>query len=97
MRFADALAELNARQPEHMPQPDLARIGALAELLNDPQRTYPTVHVTGTNGKTTTARLVAALACAHGLPTGLFTSPHLSSVTERFSVCGEQIGDAGFT
>lgn len=96
MRFADALAELNARQPEHMPEPDLDRIQALAELLDHPQRTYPTIHVTGTNGKTTTARLVTALACAHGLPTGLFTSPHLSSVTERFVVCGELMGEDEF-
>ena len=96
MRFAEALADLHARQPEHMPEPDLARIRALAELLNDPQRTYPTVHVAGTNGKTTTARLVTALACEHGLPTGLFTSPHLSSVTERFRVCGEQMTDEEF-
>ena len=91
MRFADALAELDSRQPEHMPEPDLERISALAELLDDPQRTYPTIHVTGTNGKTTTARLAAALACEHGLSTGLFTSPHLNSVIERFVVCGERM------
>lgn len=91
MRFADALAELDGRQPEHLPEPDLERIRALAELLDHPERTYPTIHVTGTNGKTTTARLASALACAHGLTTGLFTSPHLSSVTERLQVCGEPI------
>src|SRR3970040_2263777 len=96
MRFADALAELDSRQPEHMPEPDLERISALAELLDDPQRTYPTIHVTGTNGKTTTARLAAALACEHGLSTGLFTSPHLESVTERFMVCGGPIGEIQF-
>ncbi len=88
MRFADALAALAGRVPEHMPRPDLDRIRALAELLDDPQATFPTIHVTGTNGKTTTARLAAALACEHGLPTGLFTSPHLTSVTERLAVCG---------
>ncbi|MGQ0670630.1 MAG: dihydrofolate synthase, partial [Actinomycetota bacterium] len=87
MRFEEALAELDARQPERM-VPDLSRITALAELLDDPQLTYPTIHVTGTNGKTTTVRIVGALACAHGLPAGLFTSPHLLSVTERLSVCG---------
>jgi len=88
MRFADALADLDARQPEHMPEPDLSRIRALTDLLDDPQLTYPTIHVTGTNGKTTTARLAGALACEHGLTTGTFTSPHLASVTERFDVCG---------
>ncbi|MEW6058733.1 MAG: folylpolyglutamate synthase/dihydrofolate synthase family protein [Actinomycetota bacterium] len=94
-RFEKALAELDARIPERM-VPDLSRIAALSELLNDPQLTYPTIHVTGTNGKTTTARLVSALACAHGLTTGLFTSPHLLSVTERIAVCDEPIPDEEF-
>jgi dihydrofolate synthase / folylpolyglutamate synthase len=96
VRFADALAELDARQPEHMPEPDLERIRALAELLDSPQQTYPTVHVTGTNGKTTAARLCARLACAHGIITGLYTSPHLRSVTERLQLCGEAISQAEF-
>jgi dihydrofolate synthase/folylpolyglutamate synthase len=94
VRLADALAELDARQPEHMPKPDLDRVSALAELLDSPQLTYPTVHVTGTNGKTTTARLIADVACAHGIVTGLFTSPHLRSVTERLQLCGESIGES---
>lgn len=96
MRFSEALTELDARQPEHMPKPDLERIRALAELMDRPQLTYPTVHVTGTNGKTTAARLVARLACAHGLTTGLFTSPHLRSVTERLELCGAPIAEAEF-
>lgn len=96
MGFAEALAELDSRQPEDMPEPDLDRIRAIADLLDHPQLTYPTVHVTGTNGKTTTARIVSRLACAHGLTTGLFTSPHLSSVTERLEVCGEAIGQEEF-
>lgn len=96
MRFGEALAELDARQPEHMPKPDLERIRALAALLDDPQLRYPTVHVTGTNGKTTVARMTEAIACAHGLTTGLFTSPHLRSVTERLQVCGEPIAPEAF-
>jgi dihydrofolate synthase/folylpolyglutamate synthase len=96
VRFDEAVAELDARQPEHMPKPDLDRMRALAALLDDPELTYPTIHVTGTNGKTTTARIITAIACAHGLTTGLFTSPHLSSVGERFEICGEQIADATF-
>ncbi|HZD18423.1 MAG TPA: cyanophycin synthetase [Actinomycetota bacterium] len=96
MRFAQALDELDGRQPEDMPEPDLERIGALAELLDHPERTYPTIHVTGTNGKTTTARLISRLACAHGLTTGLFTSPHLDSVVERFEVCGRAMGEGEF-
>src|SRR4029453_17191327 len=90
------MAELQGRQPEHLPEPDLERIRALATLLADPQLTYPTIHVTGTNGKTTTARLAAAIACAHGLTTGLFTSPHLASVTERFEICGDPMAEEAF-
>ncbi len=95
MRFDEAITELEGRQPERM-VPDLARITALAELLGDPQLTYPTIHVTGTNGKTTTSRMIASLACAHGLPAGLYTSPHLLSVTERISVCFEDITEEEF-
>src|SRR5678815_705346 len=79
-----------------MPKPDLDRMRALAALLDDPQLTYPTIHVTGTNGKTTTARLIAAIACAQGLTTGQFTSPHLLSVVERLEICGEPIAKATF-
>jgi dihydrofolate synthase / folylpolyglutamate synthase len=95
VRYADAVADLERRQPERM-VPDLDRITALATLLGDPQRTYPTIHLTGTNGKTTTARIVSALACAHGLAAGLYTSPHLSSVTERLQLCGEPITQGEF-
>jgi dihydrofolate synthase / folylpolyglutamate synthase len=90
VRFEEALAELESRQPERM-VPDLSRITALAELLDDPELAYPTIHVTGTNGKTTTARIATALSCAQGLTTGLYTSPHLLSVTERLQVCGRPI------
>ena len=96
MRFADALAELEARQPEHMPEPDLGRMRALAELLDHPELTYPAIHVTGTNGKTTIARLCVRLACAHGISTGLFTSPHLLSVTERLQLCDDEISITEF-
>jgi dihydrofolate synthase/folylpolyglutamate synthase len=95
MRFEDALAELDSRQPQRM-IPDLSRITRLAELLGDPQLTYPSIHVTGTNGKTTTSRFIATLACEHGIPSGLYTSPHLESVTERLSDCGTPIPEAEF-
>jgi dihydrofolate synthase/folylpolyglutamate synthase len=87
MRYEDAVAARDARQPEHMPGPSLDRITALLALLDDPQLTYPTIHVTGTNGKSTAVRAVAAVACGHELPTGLYLSPHLLDVTERFRVC----------
>ncbi len=66
MRYEDALADLDARRETRM-IPDLSRIMRLATLLDDPQLAYPTIHVTGTNGKGTAAKVVAALACAHGL------------------------------
>ena len=56
--------------------PTLERIAALADLLGDPQRAYPVIHITGTNGKTSTARMIETLLRARGLRTGLFTSPH---------------------
>jgi dihydrofolate synthase/folylpolyglutamate synthase len=96
MRFDEAVARLERRQPEHQPEPSLDRIRAITELLDEPQRTYPTIHVTGTNGKTTIARAAAALGCAHGITTGLYTSPHLLRVTERLSVCGDDITEEEF-
>jgi dihydrofolate synthase/folylpolyglutamate synthase len=79
-----------------MPEPSLDRIRELAELLDHPELTYPSIHVTGTNGKTTTARLATAIACAHGLTSGTFISPHVISVNERISLCGEPITDEEF-
>jgi dihydrofolate synthase/folylpolyglutamate synthase len=76
--------------------PDLSRITALADLLDHPERTYPSIHVTGTNGKTTTARVATSLACAHGLSTGTYTSPHLEEVTERLALCGDPIDEEEF-
>jgi dihydrofolate synthase / folylpolyglutamate synthase len=96
MDFSAALRDLDTRQPESMPEPTLDRISQLVKLLDHPELTYPTIHITGTNGKTTTARLVTALACAHGLTTGTFISPHLESVTERLAICGRRISDDDF-
>jgi dihydrofolate synthase / folylpolyglutamate synthase len=95
MRFGDAVADLDGRQPGRM-VPDLDRIRALADLLDHPERTYPSVHVTGTNGKTTTARVIARILCAHGLSTGVYTSPHFASITERVSLCDDHIPEAEF-
>jgi dihydrofolate synthase/folylpolyglutamate synthase len=95
MNFPEALAELEGRRESRM-LPDLSRILALATLLSDPQLTYPSIHVSGTNGKGTAARVATELACAHGLTTGLYTSPHLLSVCERLSVCGVDITKGEF-
>jgi dihydrofolate synthase/folylpolyglutamate synthase len=96
MDFAEAVADLDGRQPESMPGPSLERIEQVVNLLDHPELTYPTIHVAGTNGKTTTSRMITSLACAHGFTTGLFTSPHLESITERLSICGRSITDEEF-
>jgi dihydrofolate synthase/folylpolyglutamate synthase len=95
MGFAEALADLEARQPERI-VPDLDRIRALTELLDHPERAYRTVHVAGTNGKTTTTRLVGRILCAHGLSSGVYTSPHLHSVRERLALCEDSISEQEF-
>jgi dihydrofolate synthase / folylpolyglutamate synthase len=79
-------AELNTRWPESKIEPSLTRIAALADLLGDPHRTYPVLHVAGTNGKTSVARMIDALLTRIGLRVGRFTSPHLQLVTERIAV-----------
>src|SRR5215467_60763 len=65
-------------------------------MLGDPQRSYPVIHITGTNGKSSTARMTQTLLRARGLRTGLFTSPHLVSMRERISVDGEPLGAERF-
>jgi dihydrofolate synthase / folylpolyglutamate synthase len=95
-RLRQAEREILARRPEHSIQPSLDRIAALTGLLGDPQRAYPVIHVTGTNGKTSTARMTETLLRARGLRTGLFTSPHLSSIRERITVDGEPLSAERF-
>jgi dihydrofolate synthase / folylpolyglutamate synthase len=93
---AEIVGELTSRWPEHRPAPSLGRIRALTELLGDPQRAYPVIHLTGTNGKGSTAAMIESLLRADGLRTGRFTSPHVMSVTERISIDGEPISDERF-
>ncbi|MBX6751266.1 MAG: bifunctional folylpolyglutamate synthase/dihydrofolate synthase [Micromonosporaceae bacterium] len=75
---------------------DLSRIEGLLDLLGSPQRAYPAIHITGTNGKTSTARMIDALLRAHGLRTGRYTSPHLQTVRERISIDGEPVSEEAF-
>ena len=82
---------LLARWPESRIAPSLERIAALVDILGSPQLTYPTIHVGGTNGKTTTSRMIDALLFAHGLRTGRFTSPHLETYLERIAINGQPI------
>ncbi|MUH44951.1 MAG: dihydrofolate synthase [Actinobacteria bacterium] len=84
------------RWPESKIEPSLGRIASVVELLGDPQRNYPVIHVTGTNGKTTTARVIESLLRQFGLRTGLFTSPHLLDARERICFDGQPISPARF-
>lgn len=86
--------EIFARAPEHKIEPSLDRIARVCELMGDPQRAYPVVHVAGTNGKTSTTRMVERLLREHGLRTGRFTSPHLVDLTERICLDGVPLNDA---
>jgi len=95
-RLREAEREILARRPEQTIVPSLERISALASLLGDPQRAYPVIHITGTNGKTTTARMTETLLRARGLRTGLFTSPQLSSMRERICIDGEPLSADDF-
>jgi dihydrofolate synthase / folylpolyglutamate synthase len=92
---ADAVySALLTRQGEQWVQPRVERTRRVLEFLDDPQRTYRVVHVTGTNGKTSTSRMIESLLRAMGLRTGLFTSPHLERFTERIMIDGEPVSDA---
>ncbi|HEV8653822.1 MAG TPA: folylpolyglutamate synthase/dihydrofolate synthase family protein [Actinomycetes bacterium] len=90
MEYQQAVEALYARVPGRM-GPSLERVEHLVGLLDHPERTAPAVHLTGTNGKTTTARMVAALLAAFGVGTGLYTSPHLQDVRERIALATRPI------
>ena len=85
--------ELLARVGEAAPQPRLEPTRRVTELLGDPQRSYPIIHVTGTNGKTSTSRIAESILRAYGLRTGLMTSPHLVRVNERIVIDGQPISN----
>ncbi|WP_181765793.1 bifunctional tetrahydrofolate synthase/dihydrofolate synthase [Streptomyces albidus (ex Kaewkla and Franco 2022)] len=89
-------AELATRWPETKLDPSVQRIAALMDVLGEPQRTYPSIHITGTNGKTSTARMIEALLSAFDLRTGRYTSPHVQSITERISVDGAPLSAERF-
>ncbi|MBT3153442.1 bifunctional folylpolyglutamate synthase/dihydrofolate synthase [Streptomyces sp. CHD11] len=84
-------AELATRWGETKLEPSVSRISALMDVLGEPQRSYPSIHITGTNGKTSTARMIEALLGAFELRTGRYTSPHVQSVTERISLDGAPV------
>lgn len=90
-RFEQIQAELLGRWPETRLEPSLDRIAALVQLLGDPQRAYPVIQVAGTNGKSSTARMVESMLRGFGLRTGLFTSPHVTDIRERIVIDGQPI------
>jgi dihydrofolate synthase/folylpolyglutamate synthase len=94
--YPDVERALLARWPETRLEPSLDRIAAFTELLGEPQRAYPVVHLTGTNGKTSTSRMIDTLVRAAGLRTGRFTSPHVESMTERICLDGEPLTEEQF-
>ncbi len=94
--YAEVERALLGRWPESRLEPSLDRIAAICRLLGDPQRAYPVVHLTGTNGKTSTSRMVDTLLRTLDLRTGRFTSPHLQSMTERISLDGQPLSQEQF-
>lgn len=92
--FEEVEAALNGRGFTRMAF-DMQKIRDLMDVLGSPQRAYPAIHLTGTNGKTSTARMIDGLLRAHGLHTGRYTSPHLETVRERISLDGQPISEEG--
>ncbi|HKZ19168.1 MAG TPA: Mur ligase family protein [Acidimicrobiia bacterium] len=95
MDYHSALAYLDAHIGQGM-MPGLRRIESLLEIMGHPEEGYPIIHVAGTNGKTSTSRIVTAILAAHGLNTGTFISPHLQRVEERIGVNGRQASPEEF-
>ncbi|MET0449494.1 MAG: Mur ligase family protein, partial [Aeromicrobium sp.] len=94
---ADAVyQDLLGRIGEAAPQPRLEPTRRAVELLGDPHRSAPVIQIAGTNGKTSTSRMIESLLRATGLKPGLLTSPHLQRVNERILIDGEPISDEAF-
>lgn len=89
----EVMDALLTRIPENKLRPRIEPTRRAVELLGDPQKTYRVIHVTGTNGKTTTTRIIERILRELGLRTGRFTSPHLVRLNERMAIDGEPVGD----
>ena len=95
-RMAEVVQELYARKPENQMRPRLEPTRLAVELMGNPQHSYPVIHLTGTNGKTSTARIIERILREMGLKTGRVTSPHLITFNERISLDGESVTDERF-
>lgn len=93
---ASVYADLLARAPEHKMAPRLDAMTRAVEILGEPNKAAPVIHITGTNGKTSTARMIERLLMAHDIRVGRYTSPHISKVTERISIDGAPVADSTF-
>ncbi|MDV2976181.1 UNVERIFIED_CONTAM: folylpolyglutamate synthase/dihydrofolate synthase family protein [Actinomycetes bacterium ARC8] len=89
-------AQLLSRAPENKMEPRMAPMFRAMEILGEPNKACPVIHITGTNGKTSTARMIESLLMAHDLRTGRYSSPHLISVTERIAIDGAPVDDGTF-
>ena len=95
-RLAEVVEEILARSPENVIEPTLDRVAQVMDLLGEPQRSFPVIHLTGTNGKTSTTRMIERLLRELGLTTGRFTSPHLHDLRERIAIGGEPVDPERF-
>jgi dihydrofolate synthase/folylpolyglutamate synthase len=96
LNLEQVLEELYARKPEHQMRPRLEPTRLAVELMGNPQQNYPIIHITGTNGKTSVARMIERILRELGLKTGRITSPHLVRFNERISLDGEPVSDERF-
>ena len=97
LAWLDSHIDFESNMPSRRSLPSLDRMRSLATLLGDPHTAYPVIHITGTNGKGSTAAMVTSLLAARGLSVGTYTSPNLSLVNERLSLNGQPIDDESFT
>jgi dihydrofolate synthase/folylpolyglutamate synthase len=91
VRLAQIVEELNSRWPEDKIEPSLDRIRTLLDYLGNPQETFRSIHLAGTNGKTSTSRMIDSLLRSFGIRTGRYTSPHLEDIRERITIDGDLI------
>jgi len=96
LRMALVTEEIMQRSPENEIEPTLDRVARVMDLMGSPQHTFKVIHLTGTNGKTSTTRMVERLLREMGLTTGRFTSPHLHDIRERVAINGEPISEQRF-
>ncbi len=96
LAWLDSHTDFESTAPKRSALPTLDRMHELMKVFGDPQQAYPSIHLTGTNGKGSTAAMVTALLDAQGLTVGTYTSPNLSRVNERLSRNGEPIDDDSF-